>query len=77
LAQLMNHWNGEIERARVEAHNCGADFGGAKKRREPPDDWRDILRAGCRDYQFAEDFWDNPDSVREVVWDEVRRRKAA
>jgi hypothetical protein len=77
LAQLMNHWNGEIERARVEAHNCGADLGGTKKRREPPDDWRDILRAGCRDYQFAEDFWDNPDSVREVVWDEVRRRKAA
>jgi hypothetical protein len=74
LAQLLNHWNGEIERAHMEAHNSGAELSRGTRKRQVPDDWREILLTLNPDYECPNRFEEVPDSVKGLVWEEVDRR---
>jgi hypothetical protein len=76
LAQLLNHWNGEVERAHMEALVSGVEFsrtGGRK--REVPADWREIILSECPEFNCPERFEEMPESVRAVVWNAVQKRK--
>jgi hypothetical protein len=78
LAQLLNNWNGEIERAHTLAHQTGAEI---LPRLyvvawQPPEDWADILRGECPEFNPPARFAELPESIRRVVRDFDDRRKA-
>jgi hypothetical protein len=75
LAQLLNHWNGEIERAHMEAHNSGAELSRGTRKRQVPDDWREIILTNAPDFNCPDRFEELPESIRAVVWDSVDQRQ--
>lgn len=74
LSVLLNNWADEIIRAGAASKKTGGVQGAEKK--EPPPDWREIITSQCPDFSLREPFWANPESIRAVVWEEVRRRGA-
>jgi hypothetical protein len=74
LAQVLNHWNGEIERAAIEAHNCGVEFAGTVRKRTVPENWRDIILEACPEFNCPDRFEEVPESVRAYVWESISKK---
>jgi hypothetical protein len=63
LATLLSNWNGEIQRARAEASNRGADFLKKEKRgcQPEPDGWKSVL---CELYDDSD-----PEAIESATWE--------
>lgn len=77
LAQLLNNFTAEIQRAGILAHNLGVDFGfSPKKKKGAPENWRGLLGEADPEMILPERFEELTEAVRQWVYElEAAKKK--